>query len=316
MGPNPQPWMLATQKEVLDSFHNIPGAYSDGSGDTRFVFIDGTRKDKVLLVAHADTVFRNHSIKIGFHNDIFFSKSRNLSYKNKAGETVKYGVGIGADDRAGCAIVWELQKLGHSILITSGEEIGGVGSNFLMRFKYWREKINKEHQFAVQFDRKGANDIVFYDVGTKAFKKYVSKSTGYVPASGSFTDICNLCDDICGVNMSVGYYFEHSCNERLIYSQWLRTLNTAYKWLSQDNLPKFNLKPDITYKKRNTEDVLDTVAKNINNNLIENIKKENIFANRTFLCCRCNKTMSGCDFFKNRAHCCFCDSALCVQKVY
>ena len=42
-----------------------------------------------------------------------------------------YDEGIGADDRAGCAILWLLKDSGHSLLVTNGEEIG---CNRLYRF--------------------------------------------------------------------------------------------------------------------------------------------------------------------------------------
>ena len=57
----------------------------------------------------------------------------------------------------------------------------------------------------------------------------------------SFTDICTLCDGICGVNLSVGYYCEHQRNEFIVIDEWLNTLNVAMKWLSMDDLPKANI---------------------------------------------------------------------------
>jgi hypothetical protein len=56
--------------------------------------------------------------------------------------------GIGADDRAGCAILWLLKDLGHSLLITDGEEKGGIGSKWLMNDTEnadIAEEINTEH---------------------------------------------------------------------------------------------------------------------------------------------------------------------------
>lgn len=243
--PSPIKFMLMKQHQVLDAFHDIPTAYSDGYGQKRFVYIPGTRDDRVLLVAHSDTVWDDQEIKIGYKagGGIFYSRNRGHQFvKDKGNRSVNIpGVGIGADDRAGCAILWYLRDLGHSILITSGEEDHGVGSSWIMKDDWWRKEINARHNFVIQFDRRGDNDVVFYDVGSKKFAEYVEQSTNYVRSEGTFTDICNLCEDICGVNMSVGYYDEHRTEEKLVYRQWIRTLYTAREWLSKKGLPKFKI---------------------------------------------------------------------------
>lgn len=248
-------WLCMTQDQVLDKFQGIPGSFSDGINQERFVYIDGIRPDKALLVAHADTVWHwlekgdDSKIRLQFKDNVISSAQTNDKYEITYGKKKRKlninGVGIGADDRAGCGIVWKLRELGHSILITSGEEQGCIATMRIMRSDYWRQKINS-HNFAVQFDRRGSNDIVFYDVGTDDFVKYVEKETGYLTDTGSTTDIRHLCTDICGVNMSVGYYHEHTPDEILKIDEFERTLSTAYKWLSQKNLPKF----PFTYKNK------------------------------------------------------------------
>lgn len=235
-------WMSMSQEQVLDKFQGFKNAYTDGEGNKRFVYIQGDRSDKVLLVAHADTVWQ-HPIKMDIHDGIVFSSQRFLSYDVKYNKytSTKIGIGIGADDRAGCAIVWKLRNLGHSILITSGEEDGCKGSKWIINSPYWEEEINLKHQFAVQFDRRGLNDAVFYNIGTKKFVDYIKQETGYKPQSGFSTDIKHLCKNICGVNLSVGYYSEHQPDERLVIDQWQNTLSTAYSWLKKPNLPRFDL---------------------------------------------------------------------------
>src|SRR5688572_12489818 len=153
-------WMRMTQDQVLDKFYGLPKAYSDGEGQKRFVYIPGTRDDRVLLVAHADTVWGNYKINIGYHDGILFSLDRENKYEidgKYSGKIIKHGRGIGADDRAGCGIVWHLRELGHSILITSGEEKGCIGSRYIMNNPWWKDELSK-HNFAVQFDRRGQKD--------------------------------------------------------------------------------------------------------------------------------------------------------------
>jgi hypothetical protein len=237
-------WMRMTQDQVIDKFYGLKNAFSDGEGDKRFVYVPGTRSDRVLLVAHADTVWGNTDIKVGMQDNILFSLDRERKHSVKGKENctiIKWGRGIGADDRAGCAIAWYLRDLGHSILITGGEEKGCIGSRYIMNNQWWKNELNANHHFAIQFDRRGYKDLVFYDVGTKAFVKYAQAETGYTPATGSFTDIRHLCVDMCGVNISVGYYNEHSSEEKLVYDQWLNTLHTCQNWLSKTGIPKYAL---------------------------------------------------------------------------
>lgn len=233
-------WLEMTQDEVLDKFQGINGSYTDGDDQNRFVFIEGWREKRALLVAHADTVWPdNIRPELNYIDGVLFSTHKKRTTKIKVDKknyvTEKEGMGIGADDRAGCGILWQLRDLGHSLLIVSGEEQGCIGSNYIVDNEWWRKHLNTTHCFAVEFDRRGKNDLVFYDVATNAFANYVKKETGYIPKySPGNTDIKVLSKLICAVNMSVGYYDEHSPNERLVVNQFLNTLDVSRKWLSKD----------------------------------------------------------------------------------
>ena len=233
-------WMLMTEDQVFDKFMSLPNAKSIGSGDQRSLYIPGTRDDRVLLVSHADTVWDDMHLNIGYHNGRLFSKDTPKA--GKKGGT--YRVGIGADDRAGCAMLWHLRDLGHSILITAGEESGCIGSTFLMGLEDIGDILNNDHQFAIQFDRRGHSDLVFYDVGTNEFVEYCeAMMPNYREALGSYTDIVEVCTTMCGVNISTGYYDEHTGSETLIYPQWVRTFLGAQRWLKQPNIPEFDHPP-------------------------------------------------------------------------
>jgi hypothetical protein len=225
---------LGSAEPVLARFAALPGALRRGTGPEQFVYIEGRRKNRVLLVAHADTYWNSEESgrkksdhKLIFSNGIISSGTP--------------GYGIGADDRAGCAILWLLKGLGHSLLITSGEEKGGLGSNWLMDFNGdIAYRINNNHQFAVQFDRRNSRDYKCYTVGTEDFSCYIEDETGYtMPDVFSYTDIVTLCHRITGVNLSIGYYNEHSANERLVVNEWLHTLEMAETWLNKPDLPLF-----------------------------------------------------------------------------
>jgi hypothetical protein len=243
-------WMRMSRDQVLDKFGSLKNAFTDGKGQKRFVYVPGTRDDRALIVAHADTVWNNLPIDPDLHSGIVFSKNRNkkIEIPSKHGGTItKWGVGLGADDRAGCSIAWELRNTGHSILISSGEEIGCISTRRMMNTKWWVDELNDKHSFAIQFDRRGMNDIVFYDVGTNDFVKYVKKKTGYKVQEGSMTDIRHICQRMPGVNISVGYYSEHWPDERLVLDHYENTLEITKAWLSERKVESFRLCDENRY---------------------------------------------------------------------
>ncbi len=117
---------------------------------------------------------------------------------------------LGADDRAGCAIIWLLRGLGHGILITHGEEKGSLSVEEMARTTpELLAELNSRYQFMVQIDRRNRADFKCYDVGTDEFRSYVAEMTGFQePDQRSSTDIRHLAQDICGVNLSCGYQHE------------------------------------------------------------------------------------------------------------
>ncbi len=218
-------WFLMTEDEVLAKFAALPNAQRVGQGDEQFVYVPGTREDKVLLVAHSDTVWHDKNVEVGYYNGHYFS--------------LRKGTGIGADDRAGCAMLWALRNSGHSLFIPNAEECGCRGSNFAMRDEAWKKTINS-HRFAIEFDRMNEFDMAFYGVGSDAFKDWCeAKFKGYKRVYGMHTDICVLCDPMTGMNISVGYYGQHSDGEYLIESEYERTLNLVKQVLAEKDIPKF-----------------------------------------------------------------------------
>lgn len=221
---------LSDMEPVFAKFESLPGAITKGTGDNKFVYVPGKRENRVLLVAHADTVWD------GMQQ---FSRT-SLRYDKGVFSSGTPGCGIGADDRAGCAMLWLMKDSGHSLLVTGGEESGGIASSYIVEeLPEIHGDLNKSHAFVVQLDRRGSDDYKCYYVGSKEFRKYVEDTIGYQePNRGSFTDIGYLCDDVCGVNLSIGYYNEHTDREHLVVAEWLKTLTHVRSWLSNPNLPR------------------------------------------------------------------------------
>lgn len=103
---------LCSSKKILEEFSKLEGAFYFRNPESQsFVYIPGTRKDRVLLIAHADTAWDEHITNKKIINPRLIYE--NGEYKNKSEE-----FGIGADNRAGCAILYLLKDSGHSLLIT------------------------------------------------------------------------------------------------------------------------------------------------------------------------------------------------------
>ena len=225
--------------DVFELFRSLkgPSEFRENKNNIkeRFFYLEGTREDRVVLIAHADTCFdEQYGYKPNGH--ILIREGDIISGKDSA---------IGADDRAGCAILWLLRNTGHSLLITDGEERGLRGSYWLSRnHPDILDRLNS-HQFMVQLDRKNGQDFTCYDVGTPEFKKYVQHQTGFLePSIVANSDISELCKKIPGVNLSTGYYNPHTSTEYLVYSQWYHSLVTVTNWLSQ-KLPAFELSQEF-----------------------------------------------------------------------
>ncbi len=77
---------------------------------------------------------------------------------------------------------------------------------------------------------------------SEEFHRFIESSTGYKEADKcSSTDIRILCEKICGANLSVGYYLEHTGAEYLRFNEWKHILDIARKMLEPEQ-NKYSLK--------------------------------------------------------------------------
>ncbi len=170
----------------------------------------------VMLIAHLDTVFQ-HPPKTIYYD---------------AKEKVLWSpTGLGADDRAGVYGILHLLTQGYRphICLTTDEEIGSVGAKRMIS-DFPQCPFNVK--YIIELDRRGMTDCVFYDCDNPNFEKYVEKF-GFKTAYGTFSDISEICPawKIAGVNLSVGYYNEHSPQEILYFDVLHQTLDKVGKML-------------------------------------------------------------------------------------
>jgi hypothetical protein len=220
---------------VLDHFRKIYEArldlvFGDFDDMERFVYIPATRENAVLLVAHADTKDEtDYPTELDEDDDMICNADISKI--------------LGADDRAGCAIISILETTpittGHGILITDGEEHRQRGARALMeKCPRLSAELQSRYQFMVEFDRRESRNFKCYSVGTDEFINYLERETGYRnDGKSSRTDICELAKSICGVNIAVGFHCEHYPGEYLVKSEWLEALSMAISWLGEKGLP-------------------------------------------------------------------------------
>lgn len=133
---------------------------------------------------------------------------------------------LGADDTVGVYLMREMiqQGIPGHYIFHYGEERGGLGSSALARTDaVWLRSF----ETAIALDRQGTGDVVISQFGqqTASMRFAVSlaaalsaadASLRYAPSPGVYTDTAEYADVIpeC-TNLSVGYYGQHTADERV-----------------------------------------------------------------------------------------------------
>jgi hypothetical protein len=200
--------------------------YEEVISEDGFLFANG---NEIVVTAHLDTTPHLEYGKRMLVKDVY-------EYIENNKHVVKSPQGIGGDDRCGVYMILEILKrtdLRPTIVFCEDEEIGCVGSNKFTNTKYIKLLENK--YFIIELDRRGSNDIVFYDDTNEDFQSYVEEVTGYEINWGTCSDISYLCPacGISGVNLSCGYYNEHHKDETVVLEEMERTLNTTINLIKE-----------------------------------------------------------------------------------
>lgn len=200
-------------KATLTSFLTAKN-YKPTIGDG-FVYGKGTIP--ILLVAHMDTVHIKEPTNI-FYDDVY--------------KVMWSPEGIGGDDRCGVYLIMRLLEDGYRphVLFLEDEELGCVGAEKCV------EVLRKPKvKFIIEVDRRGKDDCVFYDCFNTDFMEYIQKF-GFKEAEGTYSDICVLSKvwDIASVNLSVGYYNEHTKYEYINLEEMKDTYNRVADILKDD----------------------------------------------------------------------------------
>lgn len=167
----------------------------------------------VVLLAHLDTVDEKRT-------------KYEMIYDPKK-EIIASLYSLGFDDKAGLVAILKILEAGYrpSVVCCTGEEIGCVGAEQLVR-DYPDCPFAEKPKYLIQLDRRGLTDCVFYDCDNTDFIKYIESFGYFKEAFGSFTDICTIAPSwgMSAVNLSIGYYNEHSRDEYLDVRGWLTSI--------------------------------------------------------------------------------------------
>ena len=181
----------------------------------KYVFAQGWLP--VLLVAHADVYGGDREDKV-----ISLDETRKYVVSN--------GI-LGGDDRAGIYAIFRLVDMGASVLITDDEENGKEGAYEAVEDRMLRRTHFK---FLIQLDRRGVCDAVFYGCDNRDFINYIL-SFGFRKANGVGSDITVLMPELdrAGVNLSVGFFNEHTKKEYLSLRALQMTIERV-RWILED----------------------------------------------------------------------------------
>ena len=205
---------------------NIPKYYGDENCVVTKDYIFAKGKIPIILCAHMDTVFSTPP------KTILYDKDQELIWSPE---------GLGGDDRNGIySILYLIEKHKDnlpSVLFTTQEEHGCVGAE--LAAKPLKTKVGGIN-FAIQIDRQGKDDAVFYRCANKEFIDYIC-SFGYKETPGSRTDICVVCPewDIAGVNFSCGYMHNHTDKEIVNVKHMFETIEMVDRILMDKGNSKY-----------------------------------------------------------------------------
>jgi hypothetical protein len=228
---------IGTQELTAWLINNVPKTLRtkplvDAAGNLHIDARQG-KHNRTLFVAHVDTVHR-----IAGPNKI--RKTNTMWYAHADAP-------LGADDGAGVAMLMHLLHGGVPgyYIFTQGEECGGIGATHVAEHK---KKLLKEFDRAIAFDRRGIDSVITHQgygrccsdkfaqsladqLNDDMTLMYMPDDTGVYTDTAEFTDIIPEC-----TNISVGYYSEHTVNEKLdiIHLQQLANRCLLIDW---DNLP-------------------------------------------------------------------------------
>jgi len=199
--------------------------FEDADGN----IISTTRFNGVLFSSHTDTVHRDEG-ELDIHVDDFGIVTA-WHRKLINGSPKRLRDVLGADDAAGIYLMLSMIQfdIPGTYVFHADEEIGCIGSRALASRPWSIDGYDLDEDFthAIAFDRMGTADLITHQMGERMCSedcaselatrfRNINAHLRYKPAEGVVTDTAMYADQVpeC-INLSVGYYNEHTSDERL-----------------------------------------------------------------------------------------------------
>jgi hypothetical protein len=216
--------LCMTQEQAFNEVLKVAGRLDNVVRSNKYVVIKDN-KPKPMICVHLDTINTARGNEVFTANN-FVAKDGYVKLTPESTLTC-----LGADDRAGLWVALKLIADGYASDYHFGffcdEEIGGVGSDC------YRKDFDTSYEDNVTcfigLDRMGVDEVATYGSDNQKLIELFT-NTGYKTALGSFTDASNLAYKKACVNLSVGYYNEHTPKESLL----IKGMVGAYKTLTSD----------------------------------------------------------------------------------
>lgn len=198
-----RPAFSASEERIIEKFIAPVCDYRDGFGN----YILRIGRAPILWSSHTDTVHPGEGRQKVYSDGEFLSIRQRKSV-------------LGADCGTGIYIMLEMIAAGIEglYIFHRAEEIGGQGSAWI---RDRTPELLDGIEYAIAFDRKGTSDIITSQCGDQCASGEFAESLAKIldlpmkAADGVFTDTANYTDLVgeC-TNISVGYYDQHTSNER------------------------------------------------------------------------------------------------------
>ena len=211
--------LLMTEAEIYDYLlSKLECYYSNVIKDKYYIIAEGNIP--IFLIAHLDTVFEGNRKDLITINNIITTKRQ----------------GLGGDDRAGVYMILKILEKGFRphIIFTLDEEKNAKGAFSLI--KKFISAPPFDAKMLIELDRRGRKEGAFYDCMNEKFIKYI-ESFGYEYTKGTFTDIRVFSPawNVAAVNLSCGYYREHTLSEYINLTDLDYSLNKVIRILNDIN---------------------------------------------------------------------------------
>ena len=201
-------------KEFVSNF--LEKFYCDIVETPEYIFAEGNIP--IALIAHMDTVFEEDS--------------NNRDFINSFDGEMWNPYGAGFDDKAGIFSIFKILEKGYlpHVIFTTDEEKGSLGALKLIE-DLPKHPFN-DLKYLIELDRANDYDCVFYGCINQEFVDYI-ESFGFVQAFGTSSDVKHISYawNIAGVNLSIGYKYQHSTEEILNINSMFETISKVEKML-------------------------------------------------------------------------------------